>query len=332
MRGICPNCEKETDIELIRRTEEIKVRGESIEVEMEFYKCLVCGEEFEDPHSDHDPLDKAYREYRRRHSMIQPEEIRQLRKRYEFTQSEMSNLLGWGGATLSRYENGALQDEAHGKILHLIAEPRNLLNLINKNPDDVPKHKRERLIKELRIAEEESYSIDRIFEERFGMYEPDELSGYRRLDLSKLFNAIIFFCQGGTLKTVLNKLLFYADFKHFREYTVSITGARYARIPFGPAPDNYDYYFAALKGNGELRVEEVEYGENVTGEKFISEEKPDLSLFSETELKILAEIKIHFKGFTAKRISDFSHNEKGYRETSNGEIISYGKYARDLQI
>jgi YgiT-type zinc finger domain-containing protein len=52
MKGICPNCEKETDIELIRTIEKVKVRGESIEVEMEFYRCLVCGEEFEDPHSD----------------------------------------------------------------------------------------------------------------------------------------------------------------------------------------------------------------------------------------------------------------------------------------
>lgn len=331
MKGICPNCEKETDIKLIRSTEEIKVRGESVEVEMEFYKCLVCGEEFEDPHSDHDPLDKAYREYRRRHGMIQPEEIRQLRKRYGFTQSEMSNLLGWGGATLSRYENGALQDEAHGKILHLIAEPRNLLNLIEQSPNIISKYKRERLIEELRIAEEESYSFERIFEERFGMYDPDELSGYMRLNLAKLFNAVLFFCEEGTLKTVLNKLLFYADFKHFKEYTVSITGARYARIPFGPAPDNYDYYFATLKRYGELNVEEIEYGDTVTGEKFISERKPDFTLFSDTELKIITEVKIHFKGFTSKRISDFSHNEKGYRETSNGNIISY-KYARDLQI
>lgn len=331
MKGICPSCEKETDIELVRKIEEIKVRGESIEVEMEFYKCLVCGEEFEDPRSDNDPLDKAYRKFRRRHGMIQPEEIRQLRKRYGFTQSEMSSLLGWGGATLSRYENGALQDEAHGKILHLITDPRNLLNLIEQSPDAIPKHRRESLIKELKIAEEKSYSFERILEERLGVYEPDELSGYMRLNIAKLFNVVLFFCEEGTLKTVLNKLLFYADFKHFKENTVSITGARYARIPFGPAPDNFDYYFATLKSYGKLIVEEIEYGDDVTGEKFISEAKPDLTLFSDTELKIIAEVKIHFKGFTAKRISDFSHNERGYRETSQGNIISY-KYANSLQI
>jgi len=331
MKGICPNCEKEIEIELVHKTEEIKVRGEPIEVEVEFYKCLVCEEEFEDPRSDHDPLDKAYREYRRRHDMIQPEEIRQLRKRYGFTQSEMNNLLGWGGATLSRYENGALQDEAHGKILHLITDPRNLLNLIEKSPNVVPQHKRERLIEELKIAEEEFYSFERILEERFGMYDLDELSGYMKLNLTKLFNAVLFFCEEGTLKTVLNKLLFYADFKHYKEYTVSITGSKYVHLPHGPVPDHYESYFATLREYDELRVEEIEYSEDIIGEKFISDKKPNLSLFSDTELKIIVDVKLFFKTYNANKIRNFSHNEKGYRETSNGDPISY-RYAKDLQI
>lgn len=119
MKGICPYCEKEAELKLIRSEEEIKVRREPIKVHVEYYKCKVCGKEFDDPRSEDDPLDKAYREYRRRQGMMQPGEIRNLRKRYGLTQREMSNLLGWGGATLSRYENGALQDETHEKTLRL---------------------------------------------------------------------------------------------------------------------------------------------------------------------------------------------------------------------
>lgn len=331
MKGICPNCEKETDLELLRTLEVVKVRGEQIEVAMEYYKCLVCHEEFEDPHSEVDSLDKAYREYRHRHGMMQPEEILDLRKRYGLTQNEMSKLLGWGGATLSRYENGALQDEAHEKVLRLTMDPRNLLRLIGETPDALSEKKRDRLIKELREAEEETYSFERIYEERFGSYEPNDLSGYKKFDLTKLFNVILFFCSEDTFKTKLNKLLFYADFKHFKEYAVSITGVRYAHIPFGPAPDNYDYYFATLIEEDALRVEEVSYSETVTGEKFISKKKPDLSLFSESELKILASVKEHFKRFAAKTITDFSHEEEGYKETSDGRLISY-KYASKLKI
>jgi putative zinc finger/helix-turn-helix YgiT family protein len=331
MRGICPNCEKETDLELIRTTEEVKVREEHISVEMEYYKCLACGDEFEDPSSKDDPLEKAYREYRHRHSMTQPEEVLAFRKRYGFTQGEMSKLLGWGAVTLSRYENGALQDEAHEKTLRLAMKPHNLLKLIEESPNALTEVKRSRLREQLKNEDEEAHSFARIYEERFGKYEADELSGYGKLDLPKLFNAILYFCKNGILKTVLNKLLFYADFKHCKEYALSITGSRYVSLPYGPVPDKWTHYLAFLIEEGDLKMEEVFFSEGMTGEKLVSEKKPDLNIFSDTELKILLSVKDHFKDWTARRISDFSHDEKGYQETPKGRLISY-TFARDLQI
>jgi putative zinc finger/helix-turn-helix YgiT family protein len=331
VRGICPSCEKETELEVVRATEEIEIRGESVPIEVEYYRCLACGEEFEDPRSGDDPLDRAYREYRRRHGMMQPEEIQGTRKKYGLTQSEMSRLLGWGAVTLSRYENGALQNEAHEKILRLAMESRNLLKLIEEKPEALTEEKRRHLIEELRKEEEEAYSFERIYEERFGQYDPDKFSGYRKLDLLKLFNTILFFCRGGMLKTLLNKHLFYADFKHCKEYTLSITGSRYARLPYGPVPNNWAHYLALLIEDCSLRVEEIPYKEEMIGEKLFSERQPDLSIFSDTELKVLVSIKEHFKGWTAKKVSEFSHTERGYLETSNAELISY-EYAEDLQI
>ena len=331
MKGICPHCEKETKIELVRSVEEIEVRGDPIKVKVEYYKCKNCGKEFEDPRSDGDPLDKAYREYRRRRGMMQPEDIRNFRKKYGLTQNEMSKILGWGGATLSRYENGALQDETHEKTMRLVADPRNLLRLIEETPGALSEEKRETLVKELKAAEERAFSFERIYEDRFGKYEADEYSGFKKLDLDKLFNAIIFFCKGGVLKTKLNKLLFYSDFWHFKEYAISITGARYAHIPFGPAPDQYAYYLATLLEEGAIKAEEVVYAEDAVGEKFIAVKEPDLLLFSDSELKILASVKDYFKKFTAKKITEFSHREKGYKETQTGHLISYA-YAEELKF
>ena len=183
----------------------------------------------------------------------------------------------------------------------------------------------------MKAAEEEAYSFERIYEDRFGKYEGDEYSGFKKLDLAKLFNAIIYFCKGGVLKTKMNKLLFYADFKHFKDYAISITGARYAHIPFGPAPDQYTYYLATLLEDGAIKAEEIVYTEEAIGERFVSGKEPDLSLFSDSELKILASVKDHFKKFTAKKITEFSHQEKGYRETQTGHLISYA-YAEDLKF
>ncbi len=94
MKHICPNCEKITDVEHIKTAEEITVKGERINVLVEYYKCLECGGEFDDPKSKHDSLAIAYKEYRRRHGMMQPKEIRELRQRYGLTQKEFCKLLG----------------------------------------------------------------------------------------------------------------------------------------------------------------------------------------------------------------------------------------------
>ncbi len=329
MKGICPNCEKETELELVRTREVVEVRGEPIEVDAEFFKCTKCGVDFENTRGS-DALVLAYREYRHRHDMLQPQQIRDWRKRYGLTQNELSRILGWGGVTLSRYENGALHSGAHEKILRLAMEPHNLMTLIEEVPDALPEDKRERLLGELRAADDEACSFERLFEERLDRHTPDEFSGYRRLDLQKLFNVILFFSVGGQLKTKLNKLLFYADFKHFKEYSVSITGARYVHLQYGPVPDNYDYYFAELLRERHLDVEE-EIFENYTGFNCVARVEPDLGAFDQSEREVLEQIVNYFRGFGSAEIMRFSHEEAAYASTVEGETISY-LHAENLRI
>lgn len=329
MISICPGCEKETRIEKIKRVEGIDVRGETIEVEAEFFHCLECDAEFENTRGP-DALEMAYREYRQRHGMLQPEDIRGWRKSYGITQKELCALLGWGGATLSRYENGALQDETHEKMLRMAMEPHNLLNLIRETPGAFLPDKHDRMVQQLEAAESEATSINRIFESRFGNYQPDEFSGYLKFNIEKLQNAILFFCKGGQLKTKLNKLLFYADFKHFKDNAVSITGVRYAHRTHGPVPDKYEYFFASLTDSRQIEVEEVQVFQYM-GENFVSKVEPDLSVFEPSELKILAEIKEYFKDFNASQIREYSHAERGYIETADYEQISYS-YAEDMKV
>jgi putative zinc finger/helix-turn-helix YgiT family protein len=331
MKQICPNCEKITNIQHIKTDEEIIVKGERIKVPAEYYKCLECGDEFDDPQSNHDPLELAYKEYRRRHGMMQPKEIRELRQGYGLTQKEFCKLLGWGEVTLSRYENGALQDDTHNTILQMIKDPRNLLKLIELQGDFLSEEKRRKLIGLLENAVDKTHTFTSIYSEHFGRYSPDIISGFKELNLHKLFQAVIFFCTGGVLKTKLCKLLFYADFKHYKYYASSITGVRYVHLKFGPVPDRYGYYFATLENEEKaISVDEVTFGDYV-GEIFYADKAPDLSVFSNSEIKTLIEVQEYFEHFGAGEIKDFSHKEKGYKETYDGQAISYA-YAEDLQI
>ena len=327
--GLCSNCERKAELEVITKEEVVNIRREPTKVEIQYCRCTQCGDEVFDPNLNQDPVDLAYRAYRRNHALLQPEEIKDWRKAHKLTQGELAKLLGLGKATISRYENGALQDESHERLLRLAMDPANLLKLISKSENVFTELRKKRLVEALREVEANSHSIDDTIILNFGSYEPDEFSGYRNLDLAKFYNAVLFFCKDGVFETKLNKLLFYADFKHFKDYTVPITGARYAHLPYGPVPDNYAMYYGALNSRMAIEFIEKYIGETDVGTIIRATEEPDLSRFSPSELRIIACVKEDFETYSAKDMKEFSHKEVGYKETQNGEMISYS-YASQL--
>jgi len=331
VKDFCPICEKRTILEVIKTHEELEVRGEKINVPVEYFKCTTCGEEVDNPNYKQDPLVLAYREYRRLHGMVQPEEIREFRQRYGLTQRELARLLGFGEVTISRYENGALQDISHDTLLRLIKEPSNMLKIIEEQGGFLIEDKRQSLIELLSQSVERTIqlSIHHLLE-YLGKYKPDILSGFKTFNESKMFQAILYFCQDGTLKTKLNKLLFYADFLNYFNYSVSITGSKYVHLQYGPVPDNYQLFLAYLVNEGSLNIIETPIYD-YTAEMIHSNIKPDLSIFTEYDKITLEYIDNYFKGYTATRISDYAHKEKGYLETTDKEIISYS-YANHLLL
>lgn len=329
----CPVCDATSGLELMREEKTITVRNEPIPVDMEYYRCGECGEEFRGLEQKDDPFERAYRLYRAKHGMVQPEYIRTFRRKYSLTQGELANLLGLGGATLSRYEKGALQDRTHDTLMRMAIDPANLRELVFHSTDVFSTDKRNRV---LRLIDGVTESTAGIFEHvvaaAFQHHEADEYSGFKKFDNDKFFNAVLFFSRDGVTKTKLNKLLFYADFKYFKEYTISITGARYARIPFGPAPDGYDLYYPILVRQGSIEVEEMSYeGKEYTGEKYTSKAEANLNIFLESELEVLLFVNRQFKNHNASDISEFSHEEKGYQHAKTGDSISYS-YAQQLRL
>ena len=332
MNGKCPNCANDSSLTLNRRVEDIVVRGEVIPVEVEYYHCEACGEEFEVSRPGYDPAAVAYVEYRRRKGFVTPEEIRSFRKKYGLTQKEFSDLLGIGFVSLNRYENGALQDEAHDRILRLGMDPHNLRKLIEENPGTVNEQTRREVIERIDQVEKEACTWHDLFLELYGNKTPDIFTGYKSFDFTKFIQTVKFFCfQGRVFKTKLMKLLFYADFKHFKDYDVSITGARYAHLPYGPVPDQFNQLFSLLLEEEPSVVFEEAWFHDNPSELYSSQTQPDLSLFSTAEIKTLAAVKERFDEFSPKAISEYSHQEKGYQETKNGDLISY-QYAEYLTV
>jgi putative zinc finger/helix-turn-helix YgiT family protein len=327
-KGYCPSCESELSLESIRKRESVTVRGEEIAVQAAYWRCRTCGEEFEGP-GDHDEVAEAYDLYRIKKGLMQPAEIKQLREGYGLTQGELAKILGFGAVTLSRYENGMLQTSAQDRMLRMARDSRTFWNLCNQTADagELPPATLRR-IREKILEGTDQATLDPVVQLALA-HGADEFSGARRFLPEKYRGAVLFLCEEPCWKTTLNKQLFYADFTCYREHGRSITGARYAHLPFGPCPDKFEALFAWLAERKDIAICEKVVGKH-TGEMVRALRRPAASLFTTREHEILRDVRTRLGRLTAKALSNLSHGEPGYQETQDGELISY-RYAKVLR-
>jgi putative zinc finger/helix-turn-helix YgiT family protein len=102
-------------------TQEIVIRGETVAVVADFYRCSGCGEE----RIDLDQLDRARvaaaKALTAAEGLLQPEEIRALREGLGLTQSAFEQALGLGPKTMVRWETGrVMPSQAMALLLLLI--------------------------------------------------------------------------------------------------------------------------------------------------------------------------------------------------------------------
>jgi putative zinc finger/helix-turn-helix YgiT family protein len=334
---LCPNCEEYTSVTLGVEREVYNVRGEPTEIEAEVVICQECGEKVFDEERDSRNLEKAYSLYREKHNLLSPDEIRSIREKYGLSQRALSRLLGWGEITIHRYENGAIQDNVHDKLLRLIEDPQNMQKFFEANRDKLPSFTVARLEKRIAgfMQEDEEQAFQVCFERLVSHQNVDLTSGFNAYDLEKLKNMVLYLIkrQGGVLKTKLNKLLWYCDFLHFKETSVSITGTQYVRLPLGQVPDHYELIFANMLHEGLLEKNEIPFDttRGVVGEQLTALVEPQESLFSDKEIQVMDFVADTFREDTSTSIMEKSHREAAYKNCKDGEIISY-EYAKELSI
>ncbi|HOD20449.1 MAG TPA: DUF4065 domain-containing protein [Candidatus Fermentibacter daniensis] len=328
-RSLCPVCEKMTEGGKVRRTVSVAVRGETIEVEEELIECEGCGASYATLDSP-DAVALANRIYRERHGYLSPDDIRSFRNRYRLTQKELAGLLGWGVVTLSRYENGALQEAGHEKALRMAMKSSNLADLVKSHAPTLQPGRAEAILK--LISESDPQSGPEDLFRNLTHRPPDGFNGYRSFEPRKLFGAVEFLCRSSEIyRTALNKLLFYVDFIHFRDHGCSITGSVYVRLPFGPVPDRFNSLFAVMVDTEKLLVsEERILPEGATGEVFKTRLAPDIALLSDTELEVLIWVKRHLACLSASQLKTMSHDEDAWKKTPHAKPIPYS-FAADLR-
>lgn len=129
--------------------------------------------------------------YRIKMGLLTSNEIVAIRESYGLSQVDLSKLLGWGEATVSRYESKAIQDDAYDTMLRLIKDnPLQALEFLKKNADKFSPAKRFQIRTKI-VEKLDSYGKEFLTRQTFeGEYanfeEPSDANGYTMLNIDKV--------------------------------------------------------------------------------------------------------------------------------------------------
>lgn len=333
MKKYCENCEKKTETQIVEKRETYEVHGEPIEINAKVLICTECGEDLYCEKLDNDTLNNAYNEYRRKHKLLFPAEIKKIREQYGLSQRSFSELLHWGDKTIFRYENGSIQDCVHNSLLLFLRNPENMKKYLTENEITLDQRKKEKLNKYLNEigSDISEHSQGGCFTLPF-CDEPCAENGFRAFDYDKLCSMVIFFANQNKelLKTKLMKLLNYSDMIFYKENSVSISGMKYVHLPYGPVPDKFDILLGTMEMDHIVHVEIV-CDNGYEKHQIVADAKMKEGILSKNELEVMERVQKKFNDFGSVDISKYSHKEKGYRATQQGDIISY-VYAKDISL
>lgn len=329
----CDHCQEYVEASIIERHATYTFKGETFEIIEQVLQCNKCHADLYDEELDSETMKTLVDLYEERVG-LSLEGIRSIRAQYGLSMDLFSRILGWSKSTVVRYETGRfIPDSSHMNILKHLKEHPEAIDEYYK----MSKHKfneKEQIKISQKLNQIDNVNVEReLFEAlhlNYKLHEKTIESGYSAFSLRKIINMILFFSQNGIQKTKLMKLLFYADFLYYKRNLLSISGIPYVRLPYGPVPKDYELLLSTIEKN-ELIDTNYEFNNDYTLITIKSKEEFDNALFNVDEIQILQSVFDYFKNFGSVAISNFSHEEDGWKFTDDREIISYD-YAETLQI
>ncbi|MCU5081167.1 DUF4065 domain-containing protein [Bacillus cereus] len=311
LRKFCVNCLERTAVELTIVPERAEIQGETITYNAKYYLCSKCNQITPNDDLTEENLEMAYRKYREKKGMLQPEDFLYIREElYQVSLRVMAKLLGCSPATLSRYENGALQSKQHDLQFKTLRDPRVMKTILESSIDDIPDKDRkalqERLIFLLDIVK--STDILKGLENDLHLLDISLENVWEEASIEDV--EMFFIIKGQELDDEdddlrvsplkLQKLMYYAQ-----GWTFAYTGLNLYKDDFqawvhGPViPDLYAKY----KEYGSRRIDE-NFGMKIESLKLTFE-----------QLQILHWVWNQYSKFEAKFLEDLTHMESPWRNT-----------------
>ena len=323
------------EMKLTKEQRSMIFRKETFDIVFHYYQCEDSGEQFTSAALDELNMNQVYNQYRDKFNIPFPDEINNIRGKYGLSASKMSEILGFGVNSYRQYEAGEIPSVANAKLIQMVDDPKNFMEMTALCGTLDEKARVKYIQKAIFLAEEKKRNIFNInFKEYLlGNHLADIYSGYRNPNFEKITEMVVYFSDKlSTLKTTMNKLLFYDDFLMFNQSCFSISGMRYKAIEMGPVPINFQSIFEYLANKDEIDIFTTEFPQGYIGEQFKAKNNRPFraELFSENELNVLEKVATVFKPTSTNEMIELSHLEEAWKKNEkNKSVISY-EYAFDL--
>lgn len=325
----CPLCDKTHEVEERKRISTIMLKGIEIMYEERFYFCTNADEdenEFETGSMTNENLINARNAYRIKRGLLTSDEIISIRENYGLSQVDLAKLLGWGEATISRYESKAIQDDAYDTMLRLIKnDPLQALTFLKNNSDKFSELKYKR-IREKIVAKLDSYGKEFLARQAFkseyvNFEELSDSNGFTILDIDKIEAVISYLAEKvhNLFKVKLMKMLWYSDVLYLIETGHSMTGMVYRHEQMGALPIGH----YALMNLENLNIQEEMTQNYDTIFHIYPSPNLDYSVLNIQDKSILDKVISKFIDYNTKDIIEYMHEEKAYKETKPKEIIPF---------
>ena len=336
MKVYCPYCKKEVEYRIEKR--DIKeFKGIEVNTFENVAICNECNEDLYVNEIENENNERIFKIYRKIANIITPQDIVNLRNKYDISQRELTAILGFGKMTINRYERGGLPSKSQSDYIRLLID--NEIEFVNRVKAAYEKNEiSEKTYKKIVSNDVEKAISKKEVQDNIRKYlnvelnrDPDIYNGYRSLDLDKIENIISYIASKVKNLTItsLNKYLWYIDMFSFNQRSVAITGLTYQNQKFGPTIINKRYDEISLLDDKYQRENFETINGNVT--EIISKDNFDLNKISDSEKKIIDSVIKLLKNKKVTEISEMSHKEDGWRKTERLEQISF-EYAMNLKL
>ena len=231
MRVYCPFCKKEVEYKIEKR--DIKeFRGIEINTYENVAICKECHQDLYVNEIEEKNNERIYELYREKANIIKPQDIIDLRGKYDISQRELTAILGFGKMTINRYERGGVPTKSQSDYIKLLIDNND--KFIEKVKEAYKNNNINEKIYEKIVSKELNNNITKKeVQDNIRKYlkfvlnrKPDIYNGYKTLDIEKIENIISYIASKVKNLTItsLNKYLWYIDMLSFNQRSIAITG------------------------------------------------------------------------------------------------------------